>query len=315
MDQLAPLPPRLDPRKFRDPALTARGEPRAVVAPGRLQTLWFNTGSLCNLACATCYMESSPRDHRLAYLTAAEVSRYLDEAAGLGTDLVGFTGGEPLLNPDLPAMLADVLARGWRALVLTNAMAPLRKQRARLLPLLAHGNRLTFRVSLDHYTAEGHEAERGRRSWAPAIAGLRWLAEHGFAVHVASRLTAGEPALALRAGFAALFVRLGLRIDADDPAELVLFPQMDATADVPEITTACWDILGRKPADLMCASARMVLRRQEADAPAVVACTLLPYEPAFELGGTLAESLRPVALNHPHCARFCMLGGAACSRG
>ena len=46
----------------------------------------------------------------------------------------------------------------------------------------------------------------------------------------------------------------------------------------------------------------------------VVACTLLPYEPAFELGGTLAEALRPVPLNHPHCARFCMLGGAACSR-
>jgi len=33
----------------------------------------------------------------------------------------------------------------------------------------------------------------------------------------------------------------------------------------------------------------------------------------FELGRTLAEAARPVALNHPHCARFCVLGGARCS--
>ena len=326
MDLPVASPPPLDPRKFRDPALTARGDPRAVVAPGRLRTLWFNTGSLCNLACATCYMESSPRDRRLAYLTVAEVTRFLDEAAGLGeaagdeaaglgTELVGFTGGEPFLNPDLPDMLTAVLDRGWRALVLTNAMTPLRRQRARLPKLLAHGDRLVLRVSLDHSTAEGHEVERGRRSWAPAIEGLRWLADAGFVVHVASRMAPTEPEPAIRAGFAALFARIGLGIDAADPTELVLFPQMDATADVPEITTACWDILGRQPADLMCASARMVLRRRGSDAPAVVACTLLPYEPAFELGGTLAESLRPVPLNHPHCARFCMLGGAACSQG
>jgi hypothetical protein len=65
---------------------------------------------------------------------------------------------------------------------------------------------------------------------------------------------------------------------------------------------------------MMCASARMVVKRRGADRPAVVACTLLPYDPAFELGATLAEAARPVALNHPHCAKFCVLGGAACSR-
>ena len=58
----------------------------------------------------------------------------------------------------------------------------------------------------------------------------------------------------------------------------------------------------------------MVVKRRGAAAPAVVACTLLPYDPQFELGATLAEAARPVALNHPHCAKFCVLGGAACSR-
>jgi uncharacterized Fe-S cluster-containing radical SAM superfamily protein len=315
MDVHAPPCPPLDPRKFRDPALTARGEARAMVAPGRLATLWFNTGSLCNLACRTCYMESSPRDRRLAYLTRAEVDRFLDEAVGLGTAQVGFTGGEPFMNPELPDMLDSVLGRGLRALVLTNAMRPMRKLGERLLALRTHGDRLVLRVSLDHYTRERHEAERGPRSWQPAIEGLRWLAASGFTLHVASRRQPDEAEPALRARFAALFAELGLAMDAADPVALTLFPEMDAAADVPEITAACWDILHRHPDELMCHSSRMVLRRRDAAAAAVVACTLLPYEPEFELGATLAEALRPVSLNHPHCARFCMLGGASCSAG
>ncbi|MEM7613621.1 MAG: radical SAM protein, partial [Pseudomonadota bacterium] len=60
-------------------------------------------------------------------------------------------------------------------------------------------------------------------------------------------------------------------------------------------------------------SSRMVIKRKGADRTAVVACTLLPYAPEFELGHTLAEASRPVHLNHPHCAKFCVLGGASCS--
>jgi sulfatase maturation enzyme AslB (radical SAM superfamily) len=52
----------LDPAKFRDPGLTAKGETRATVALRDLETLWFNTGTLCNLTCRHCYIESSPRN-------------------------------------------------------------------------------------------------------------------------------------------------------------------------------------------------------------------------------------------------------------
>jgi hypothetical protein len=93
----------------------------------------------------------------------------------------------------------------------------------------------------------------------------------------------------------------------------VLFPEMDATIDVPEITTACWGILDVHPGAMMCASARMVVKRKGAGRPAVVACTLLPYDPQFELGATLAGAAGAVKLNHPHCARFCVLGGGSCS--
>ena len=33
----------------------------------------------------------------------------------------------------------------------------------------------------------------------------------------------------------------------------------------------------------------------------------------FKSGRTLADAADPVALNHPHCAKFCVLGGASCS--
>ena len=118
----------------------------------------------------------------------------------------------------------------------------------------------------------------------------------------------------MREGFGRLFAEHGIPIDASDPVALMLFPEMDAGRDVPEITESCWGILGKSPESVMCASTRMVVKRRGADRPAVLACTLLPYDPQFELGATLAEASRPVPLNHPHCASFCVLGGAACSR-
>ena len=53
---VAMRPKPLDPAKFRDPAITAAGEPRAAVALGGLRTLWVNTGTLCNITCRNCYI-------------------------------------------------------------------------------------------------------------------------------------------------------------------------------------------------------------------------------------------------------------------
>jgi Radical SAM superfamily/4Fe-4S single cluster domain len=303
--------------KFRDPVKTAKGERRAWVTLRSLDTLWFNTGTLCNLTCNSCYIESSPRNDRLAYLTLGDVCQYLDEIAErrLPTRLIGFTGGEPFMNPAIIPMLSDVMRRGFDALVLTNAMKPMRKLSVPLLELKDRfGRQLRIRASLDHYTQAVHEAERGRRSWEPAIAGLVWLARNGFAIDVAGRRLTDEAEAELRAGYAGLFAQLDVPVDAFDPVRLMLFPQMDPSRDVPEITEACWGILGKSPESVMCSSARMVVRRRGAARPVVLACTLLAYDERFELGETLTEAAQPVPLNHPHCARFCVLGGAACSR-
>ncbi|MCW5773890.1 MAG: radical SAM protein [Rhodospirillaceae bacterium] len=308
--------PGLDPQKFRDPAVTAKGEARAEVALAKLDTLWFNTGTLCNLTCGNCYIDSSPTNDSLEYLSAAEARAYLDEIAALGWAVreIGFTGGEPFMNPAIMPMLADALERGFDVLVLTNAMKPMQRHKAALLALKErHGAKLSLRVSVDHYAQTLHELERGARSWAPMRDGLAWLAEHGFNLAIAGRTVWKESEDRLRDGYQRLFRELGLALDARDKQRLVLFPEMDASLDVPEITTACWDILGVHPEAMMCAGSRMVVKRKGAARPAVVACTLLPYDPQFELGGTLAAASGAVKLNHPHCARFCVLGGGSCS--
>ncbi|MYE20265.1 MAG: radical SAM protein [Rhodospirillales bacterium] len=300
--------------KYVDPDFTLDGSPRAWVKLRRLDTLWFNTGTLCNLACQGCYIESSPTNDRLQYLSLQEVEGYLDEirATGLATRQIGFTGGEPFMNPELVGMLGSCLDRGFQVLLLTNAMRPMEKQ-ADALAVLAGCNSLIIRVSLDHYRAELHEAIRGARSWAPAMRGLGWLRDHGFHIDIACRLLDDETETEMRAGFAGLFRELDLSVDAFDPARLVLFPVMDRRRDVPEITQSCWQILDVDPDTMMCASSRMVVRRKGAPAPAVVPCTLLPYDEALELGAKLSDAHQSVALNHPFCAQFCVLGGANCS--
>ncbi len=306
----------LEAGKFRDRELTLDGGPRARVEMVGLETLWFNTGTLCNIACHGCYIESSPRNDTLIYLTAEEVVEYLKEIVRLAlpTRQIGFTGGEPFMNPEIVTMLRAALEGDRKVLVLTNAMKPMRRFERELLALRAsHGSALTLRVSLDHFRADAHDAERGAGAWRTAIDGLQWLAVNGFSIALAGRQCAGETDEVARAGYAALLAELNIVMDAHDPARLVLFPEMDARADVVEISQACWKILGVSPSSMMCATSRMVVKRKGAARPSVVACTLTPYDLGFEMGALLSQSMGKVVLNHPHCARFCVLGGASCS--
>jgi len=302
-----------------DPRRTAKGEARAHVPWHGLETLWLNTGTLCNIACENCYIESSPKNDRLVYLSLGDVVPFLDEidALGEGTKGIGITGGEPFMCPDILAIMDAILTRGHRLLLLTNAMQPMMRQRIRdgLLDLKDRfGGQFILRVSMDHHGQALHDEERGAGSYDTAIKGLSWIAEHGFSAAIAGRQVLQEDEATARANYGALIARLGLKIDPANPTELVLFPEMTSADMPPEITTSCWSILNVDPASMMCASQRMVVRKKGADRATVMPCTLLAYDEAFELGEILAEATaKPVSLNHRWCAEFCVLGGGNCS--
>jgi len=110
--------------KFEDPKITAKGETRASVPLMKATTLWFNTGTLCNIECKRCYIESSPTNDQLVYITTDEVKDYLSQIKSRkwAVEEIGFTGGEPFMNPDMLKMARASLDAGFKVLILTNAI-------------------------------------------------------------------------------------------------------------------------------------------------------------------------------------------------
>lgn len=305
-----------DTGKFKDPKITAKGDTRASVNLVNLDTLWFNTGTRCNLQCKNCYIESSPTNDELLYITTNEVQTYLDEIRDLKltTKQISFTGGEPFLNPEMVNILALCLERGFNVLVLTNAYRAIDKHITKLNELnKKFSNQLTLRVSLDHHTAEIHEQERGPKTFDRTLSTMAKLSAMGFNVAVAGRSLENESRKIALQGYQTVLDKYHVGITVTNGENIVIFPEMTTDQDVPEITTDCWDILNVHPHQQMCATERMVVKRKGTDTPVVLPCTLIAYDKQFELGTTLKESFQKVYLNHPYCAQFCVLGGASCS--
>ena len=303
----------LSDNKFKDQKVTADGSNRAFIEARNIKTLWFNTGTLCNIECKNCYIESSPKNDSLAYLTFEEVKSFIDEAVdkNLGTNEIGFTGGEPFMNKDIMKMIDYSLRKRLKVLVLSNAMKPMLNRTKELIKL-NHPN-LIVRVSIDHYEKEKHEEIRGKNTYDVMLQGLKWLNENNFNYTLATRLLWNEKEEDLRKNFGTFIKNNNLRLDTNSPKELVTFAEMDEKIDTPEITTSCWDILNKDPNDVMCSWSRMVVRKKNSKNPSVIACTLLPYADEFDLGETLTNSLQKIYLNHKHCSKFCVLGGSSCS--
>src|SRR6516165_9705893 len=87
------------------------GAPSAPPVPlAHLDDLWFQVGgTLCNLECRHCFISCSPHNRSFGFLDLATVQRRLDESVALGVKEYYFTGGEPFLNPDMPAILEMTL--------------------------------------------------------------------------------------------------------------------------------------------------------------------------------------------------------------
>ena len=299
--------------KFKDPITTADGSTRAFIEAKKIKTLWFNTGTLCNIECKNCYIESSPKNDRLVYITFEEVKLFIDEAIdkNLGTKEIGFTGGEPFMNKDVLKMIEYSLSKNFKVLVLSNAMKPMLNKREDLLKI--NHQDLTIRVSIDHYQKEKHEEIRGKNTFNVMMEGLKWLNQNNFNYALATRLLWGEQEDQLRDNFNLFIDKYNLKLDAKSKEQLVTFAEMDEKVDTPEITTACWNLLGKNPDDMMCSSSRMVVKKKTSPKLSVIACTLLPYEDEFDLGQNLTNSLKKIYLNHKHCSKFCVLGGSSCS--
>ena len=304
--------------KFQDPKTTLSGKNRARIALSNPTTLWFNTGTICNISCANCYIKSSPTNDTLVHITAEEVLSFLCQLKNRKWPVyeIGFTGGEPFINPEILEMIEYCLKANYEVLILTNAMQPMMRKsvQTKLIQLNSvYPEKLILRISLDHFSETRHNHERGLGTFQKTLEGMDWLRDVGINMKVAGRTIWDESESDIRLGYENLFRTRNYNIDARDPKQTVLFPEIDENFDIPEITADCWKILGKDPNTIMCSSSRMVVKRKGSEKPVVLACTLIESSSEFELGHTLKDAEIDVALNHKNCSKFCVLGGANCS--
>lgn len=313
-----------------------RGEERGFVEPERiegrpvLEDLWVMQGSVCDLRCTHCYTASSPANGRLEQITFAELRPHLEESARFGVRKIYFTGGEVFVNENvlrgraerndefleslafaLDIAPVDVLTNGRR--YIRNHFEALRRLHER------HGGRLTLRITLESPDAQRHDAIRGRGTFAQTTETIRLLAEMGFALVIAAErpLLGGRSDVQIREEYRSLFPGATVEVSLIENM-LEMGHHLTALAgrgELPHaevfVTTNCFAALGKSPESLMCHFSRSI---QKIDgALRYYPCPVIYDDPRFEMGATLAESLRRVYIAHKNCYDYCMKGrGATC---
>jgi Fe-coproporphyrin III synthase len=79
----------------------------------------WNVGRKCNLRCVHCYSQSKNIDYE-GELTTDEGKALIDDLAAFGSPVLLFSGGEPLMRPDIFELIAYARAAGMRAVLSTN---------------------------------------------------------------------------------------------------------------------------------------------------------------------------------------------------
>jgi 12,18-didecarboxysiroheme deacetylase len=79
----------------------------------------WNVGQRCNLKCVHCYSQSQDRSYS-GELSTEEGKALIEDLARFGSPVILFSGGEPLLRPDLLPLAQLATDRGVRAVISTN---------------------------------------------------------------------------------------------------------------------------------------------------------------------------------------------------
>src|SRR5215470_6801020 len=134
----------------------------------------------CNLACTYC----NEYDNVSQPVPTEVMLRRIDQLQALGTTIITFSGGEPLLHPNLDELIRRIRSHGCIATLITNGylLTPNRIQR------LNRAGLDYLQISIDNVNPD----ETSKKSLKVLDRKLQWLAEHAeFAVTVNSVL--GSP--------------------------------------------------------------------------------------------------------------------------
>ena len=142
----------------------------------------WNCTQQCNLTCVHCYSRSDS-DTCGNDMSTDQAKRMLDDLAAFGSPVILFSGGEPLMRRDLPALIEHAVSVGLRAVLSTNGML-ITPETAEVLGEL--GLRYVG-VSLDGMRETHDKFRRREGAFNAALAGMRNAKAAG--IKVGLRLT------------------------------------------------------------------------------------------------------------------------------
>jgi len=134
----------------------------------------WNVTSRCNLTCKHCYAfsetESGGPD-----LSTSEGMRLIDDLSSFGCPVILFSGGEPLIRPDLPELAEHAVSKGMRAVISTNGTLITERMAARLKSIdLSY-----IGISLDGLRENHDKFRKQKGAFENALAGIRISREAG----------------------------------------------------------------------------------------------------------------------------------------
>ena len=94
----------------------------------------WNCTRRCNLRCVHCYAHARDQVYE-GELSTSEGEALLDDLADFGSPVVLFSGGEPIMRPDLPHLVRHAVSTGMRAVISTNGTLITREVAAELKDL------------------------------------------------------------------------------------------------------------------------------------------------------------------------------------
>ena len=302
--------PAGDTAEGPDPAAVGLAEDAPAVELGHLDTLWFQVaGTVCNLRCSHCFISCSPDNHTFEFLEFEEVMGWVERARSWGVKEYYFTGGEPFMNRDLPAMVEAILPFAPVS-ILTNGTLLRERELERLEAAdRASDYSLEIRVSIDGPTAEMNDEVRGEGTFERAMEGVRRLLDHGFLpIVTATQVWPREEDERIRREFLDRLRAMGYgkpRIKILPSLKIGREMLRDRGYDPHEWVTAQM-LEGYDEGQLLCSSSRVVTDR------GIHVCPILIDHPDSLMGQSLEEADESFELRHQACYT-CWMHGAICS--
>lgn len=145
---------------------------------------WEVTRS-CNLACRHCRAEAHQKPYP-GELSTAEAKSLIDSFPGVGNPIIIFTGGEPMMRPDIYELSAYATQKGLRCVMAPNGTLITPETAA----LIRDSGIMRCSISIDGPDAASHDAFRGvPGAFARAMRGIEHLKSTGVAFQINTTVT------------------------------------------------------------------------------------------------------------------------------